>query len=151
MKLLIVGVGSPLRGDDGFGVEVVRQLSGAPLPDGVVAVDGGTAGFGLADLLGQAESVLVIDAAEMGRTPGSIVEFTPDQVRSLASEHPLSAHQADILGVLRLLSGLGVSPAVTILAVQPARVDHGIGLSREVEEAIPEVLRRVREKTAFAG
>jgi len=148
MKLLILGVGNPLMGDDGFGVAAVNELNKAPLPEGVVAVDGGTAGFRLAGLLEEAEQVLVLDAADMGKPPGALVEFSPDQVRSLAADRPVSAHQADLLGVFRLMAELGKRPVVTIIAVQPARVGYGIGLSPQVAAAIPTALKMVRSKMA---
>jgi hypothetical protein len=34
-RMLVAGVGNIFRSDDGFGVEVVRQLAGRPHPDGV--------------------------------------------------------------------------------------------------------------------
>jgi hydrogenase maturation protease len=148
MRLLILGVGSPLMGDDGFGVAVVRELSKGPLPEGVAAVDGGTAGFGLSDLIAEAEEAFIIDAADMGRVPGKIEEFTPDQVRSLTADHQVSLHQSDVLSVLRVLTELGSCPPVTILAVQPARVAQDIGFSPEVAAAIPVALQRVRERLA---
>ena len=49
-KVVIVGIGNTLKGDDGFGPAVIEQLRETPLPDGVAAVDGGTAGVGLAAL-----------------------------------------------------------------------------------------------------
>jgi hydrogenase maturation protease len=42
-RTLIAGFGNVLRGDDGFGVEVIRQLEAAPLPPGVTLMEIGTA------------------------------------------------------------------------------------------------------------
>ena len=44
----MAGVGNIFLGDDGFGVEVVRQLAGRALPDGVEVVDFGIRGVHLA-------------------------------------------------------------------------------------------------------
>jgi len=38
-RMLVAGVGHIFLCDDGFGVEVVRQLAGRPHPDGVEIAD----------------------------------------------------------------------------------------------------------------
>ena len=144
MNLLILGVGNPMAGDDGFGVAGVRELLRHPLPEGVVAIDGGTAGLGLAAVIEEARRVIVLDAADMGKVPGDVVQFTPDEVRSKAGRQQLSLHQSDLLGTLRLMAELGTCPPVTIIAVQPLRVDYGEGLSEPVQAAIPKALQLVR-------
>jgi hydrogenase maturation protease len=62
-KTLLVGLGNPLSGDDGFGPLVLKRLVEAgPLPPGVTAVDAGT------DLLNHIESfsrydcIVLVDA-----------------------------------------------------------------------------------------
>jgi hypothetical protein len=42
---LIVGLGNPLRGDDGVGVRVIRLLTERRLPGNVEVVDAGTQGW----------------------------------------------------------------------------------------------------------
>ena len=38
---LVIGLGNPLRGDDGVGVRVAHLLAKEPLPPNVEVVDGG--------------------------------------------------------------------------------------------------------------
>ena len=148
MKLLILGVGNPMMRDDGFGTVVVRELLEEPLPEGVEAIDGGTAGIGLVGIIEEADRVVVLDAADMGKPAGTVVEFGPEEVRSKAAQQQLSLHQSDLLGTLRLMSELGACPPVTIIAVQPAAVGYGEGLSDEVKRTLPDVLRLVRAQIA---
>ncbi len=66
---VVVGVGNPLRRDDGAGVWVARQLAGAP---GWVTIP---AGLALENVIGKIEKlppklVVVVDAAELGLPPG---------------------------------------------------------------------------------
>jgi len=149
MRLLILGVGNPMMRDDGFGPAAIAELAKEPLPSGVEAVDGGTGGLGLTSILEEAEIVIIVDSADMKKVPGTLVQFTPDEVRSLASDQQVSLHQADMLGTLRLMQELGTCPPVTIVAVQPAVVDYGAGLSPEVQAALPRALRMIR--TAIAS
>ena len=148
MRLLILGVGNPMMRDDGFGPAAIAELAKAPLPPGVEAVDGGIAGLGLTSIIEEAESVIVIDSAEMKRASGTVVQFTPDEVRNLASDQQISLHQTDMLGILRLMQELGTCPPVTIIAVQPAVVDYGTTLSPEVQAALPRALQMIRAAVA---
>ena len=148
MKLLILGVGNPMISDDGFGVAAVRELAKEPLPDGVEVVDGGTAGLALTDIIEEAEQVLILDSADMRKPPGTVVEFSPDEVRNMAAERPLSLHQSDLLGTLRLMEQLGACPPARIIAVQPANLQYGTELSEEVQAALPHVRRLVRDAIA---
>ena len=50
-ETLIIGLGNPLRGDDGVGVRVVQAFAEQALPAGVEVVDGGTQGLGIVNLM----------------------------------------------------------------------------------------------------
>ena len=63
-RTLVIGVGNTLRGDDGVGVHVARELARRPLPEGVEALDGGTQGLDLIFRLEEADRVILIDAAK---------------------------------------------------------------------------------------
>ena len=80
-SVLVLGLGNPLRGDDGIGSRVVEELIRRGLPEGVTALDGGTGGLDLLQVLEGWERVVVVDAADVGREPGQFVRFTPDQAR----------------------------------------------------------------------
>jgi len=145
MKLIIFGAGNTLMRDDGFGVAVAHALADVTLPDGVEVIDGGAAALAVEGLLQEADHVILVDAAEMGKPPGTLVRFDPDQARNAAPDRPLSLHQGDLLSTLRLLDALGQRPPVTIIAVQPQDVSVGQGLSPPVEPAVAEAVRMVVE------
>ncbi len=138
---LILGLGNPLLGDEGIGVRVVEELQGLQLPDGVKAIEGGTAGLGLVGLMEGYQRVIVVDAADMGHPPGRVVRFTPAEVQFKTAEAPLSLHQIGLGEVLALAEALEVAPdKLVIVGVQPDRIEGGVGLSPEVEGAIPQVI-----------
>jgi hydrogenase maturation protease len=67
-------------GDDGFGVEVARQLSARAVPRGVVVKDFGIRGFDLAfELLDHAGLTILVDACPRGGLPGTVYVIEPDQ------------------------------------------------------------------------
>lgn len=151
-ETLILGLGNPLRGDDGLGPAVIAWLQEHGLPTGVVAVDGGTAGLELVLTLMGYQRALIVDAAEVGRAPGEWIRFTPDlqpvldqAVGQLEEKGPLlSLHTAGLAEALALGAALGVLPEeVVIFGVQPARLDWSPGLSAEVQAAVPVVGREM--------
>jgi hydrogenase maturation protease len=78
-RILVAGVGNVLRGDDGFGPAVIRALeSGAPLPEGVRAVEIGIGGFSLVqELLDGYDALVVVDAVDRDGPPGSLYVLEP--------------------------------------------------------------------------
>jgi hydrogenase maturation protease len=146
-RILILGLGNPLLGDEGIGMRVVEELKGLELPDGVVVVEGGTTGLGLIGLMEGYERVIIVDAADMGHPPGRVVRFTPLEVQLKTAEAPLSLHQIGLEEVLALAEALEVAPAeLVIIGIQPSQVEVGAGLSPEVERAIPQIIRIILDE-----
>ena len=144
---LILGLGNPLRGDDGIGPRVIEEIVRRGLPEGVSSLDGGTGGFDLLNVLEGWKRVVVVDAADVGREPGQFVRFTPEQVRFIdTTSHSL--HHAGLGEVLALADVLGqVLPEMVIFGVQPGKVGWGQGLSPAVEAALPALTDAVLEES----
>ena len=89
-QFLIAGIGNASFGDDGFGLEVLRQLERARrerphgLPDGLRLLDCGTRAAELAwELARPLERVLLINAVERGGPPGRLylLDLDTEQAR----------------------------------------------------------------------
>jgi hydrogenase maturation protease len=149
---LIVGVGNPLRGDDGVGTTVARALAERDLPAGVEVVDGGTQGLGLVSVMEGRQRVILVDAADVGRVPGQFVRFALDEAHLRGDDQPLSVHAAGLREALLLAQALGVLPdQVIIFGVQPARVDWDDALSPEIEAALPALVEAVLAEALHGG
>lgn len=146
-RTLILGLGNPLLGDEGIGGRVIEELRGLELPAGVELADGGTAGLGLIGLMEGYQRVIIVDAADMGRPPGHVVRFTPSEVQFKTAEAPLSLHQIGLGEALVVAEALEMAPAeLIIIGIQPGRIEAGVGLSPEVEGAIPQAIRMVLDE-----
>ena len=135
-RVLVAGFGSVLRGDDGFGVEVVRRLHARPLPVGTTLLEVGTGGIALAqELLTGYDRVVVVDAVQRGGCPGQLYVLRVDSVESLQS---IDMHMAVPLRALGLAQTLGVLPRdVYMIGCEPAVVDDlDMHLSDVVEAAV---------------
>ena len=95
MKVLIIGVGNLLKGDDGFGLHIADLLRNEGLGDTVVIKDG-VSGI---DILGEIEGyekVIIIDAIKTGGQPGTIYTFSLNELKMQESEHSFSSHNLDL-------------------------------------------------------
>ncbi len=156
MEALVLGLGNPLRRDDGVGPRLVAELASRGLPEGVSALDGGTAGLGLLSMIEGWRRVVVIDAADVSREPGEFVRFRPEEVHlagaaagsRAGSRRPVSLHNLGLAELLALSRRLGRTvPEIVVYGVQPADVGWGEGLSQVVEAAVPRLADAVLRET----
>ncbi len=141
---LIIGLGNPLRGDDGIGVRVAQALAEQKLPPGVDVVDGGTQGLGIVNLLQGRQRVIFVDAANIGAAPGQFRRFTLDEARLPGNNRRLSLHNANLQDALLLAQALNMLPSeVVIFGVQPDSLQWKASLSPAVEAALPQLLEAV--------
>jgi len=120
-KILVAGVGNIFLGDDGFGVEVARRLTGEKMPAGVRVADFGIRGVHLAyELLEGYDTTILVDAAPRGERPGTVyvIEVDVDDPGSgVPSERAgeegalVDAHGMEPDAVFGLLRALGAAPA----------------------------------------
>ena len=141
---LILGLGNPLRGDDGVGPFVVKALLDRGLPQGVKALDAGSGGLALLQIMEGWDRVLVVDAADVGRQPGQFVRFRPDQAELGQRSDGLSFHETGLADALTLARALDQPlPEIIIFGVQPAHMDWGQGLSPDVSAAVPALMEAI--------
>ena len=149
---LVIGLGNPLRGDDGVGVRVVQSLAEQRLPDRVEVVDGGTQGLELVNVMEGWPRVILVDAAHVGKMPGQFVRFTLDEARLLGDDRHLSIHAAGLRDALLLAQVLRVLPdEVVIYGVQPANLAWEDDLSPGVEAAIPQIVASILDELCPTG
>jgi len=146
MKTLVLGLGNDLLSDDGIGIVVTRALRERLPADesGVSVVESALSGLALLDLFFGYDRVVLVDGIHTGRRPpGSIIELTPDDLRSVVAPSPHYAGLPELLAVARNL-GLPFPPDVRILAVE-TQDPWTIGgtLSAPVRGAVEEVVARV--------
>jgi len=139
----VLGVGNILLRDDGVGVRVVEALQTMELPSTVEVFDGATAGADLLDVLADRRKVIVIDAVQAEGPPGMVFRFSPAELEP-QQQAALSLHQVGFLEALRMTRLIGCAPEqVVVFGVRPKEVGCGLDLSKEVSEAVPEVVELV--------
>lgn len=143
-KVLVLGCGNILFGDDGFGPEVAEHvLSHYQIPEDSAVLNLGlsTRGFIFDILLCETrpQRIIIVDAmAGSGRKAGEIFEAPLDDlVKEKADD--FSFHQGPTSNMLRELRDLG-GVEIVIIACQPRDIPKEIarGLSAPLRRAVPE-------------
>ena len=136
-KTLILGLGNILLGDEGVGVRVAEQLISHPLPDSVEVIDGGTAGYELLNFFEGREKIIIVDAVKTEDIPGSVYKIDLSILEDDDTMH-LSLHQIGLKNVFKMASLMDINPEVILVGIVPKDYqNYNIGLSKEVEKAIP--------------
>jgi hydrogenase maturation protease len=146
MRVLVAGVGNPLRGDDGFGVLAARRLSEDPrCPPDAVVMETGIGGIHMVqELMRGYDALVIFDAVDRGHTPGEVAllePMLPDTAGMSDTERRdffCDMHYATPVRALTLAREIGALPSlVRIVACQPHDAEaYGIGLHASVEQAI---------------
>ncbi|MFF4541900.1 hydrogenase maturation protease [Streptomyces aureus] len=148
--IVVVGVGNPLRGDDGIGPAVVEALRGR-VPEGtVLAVSDGEPGR-LLDIWRGTDTVIVVEALRgPSARPGRLHTLTPaeaaDHARSTSSTHGLGLE--DCLALAEVLDLL--PRELVIHAMEVTSVELGARLSEAARAAFPELADRVAASVRHA-
>jgi len=79
--VLVLGLGNVVCTDDGAGIAAIHKLLREyEMPEGVVALDGGTLGLSLLPLVDSADQVILVDAIRADGPPGTQVRIEGDEV-----------------------------------------------------------------------
>ena len=136
-RVVVAAFGNELRGDDGFGIAVLRLLeSSRPAQDHVRFVEVGTAGIRLAqELLTPCDRLIVVDAMTRGGTPGTVYVLTVDEV---PPARDIDMHMAVPAKALSVAQALGTLPPETFMVgCEPEEVDElTMALSARVRVAV---------------
>ena len=158
VQVIVACFGNVLRGDDGFGIAVAHRLLADPIPDGVRVIEIGIGGIHLVqELLDPVDALIVVDAVEIDRPPGTVAVLDPqlvdlDQLSVNERRDTLAdMHLADPERVFTLARGLGVLPEATLVigcqVVDAQRYGEGLtpAVAAGVGHAVAEVRRTVSE------
>lgn len=143
-RTLIAGFGNVLRGDDGFGVEVLRRLAERGVASECVELlDVGTGGIRLAqELQTPYDRLIIVDAATRGGQPGAVYTLAVDGVRSTRE---IDMHTTVPSRALEVAQAFGpLPPEIYLVACEPASVNElTLALSPVVEAAVDTAIRQI--------
>lgn len=143
---MVIGIGNDFGSDDAAGliaVEHLRRIVGnhvrilAQSGDGTLLIE---------SWKGQ-EKVVLIDAALSDKTPGAIHRFQVDTFPLPGKFHCYSTHQLGVSEAIELARALKQLPRnLIVFAIEGKYFGPGKGLSAEVAQSIPELVKRVKRE-----
>ncbi|MFW9962064.1 MAG: hydrogenase maturation peptidase HycI [Candidatus Sifarchaeia archaeon] len=134
-KIAILGIGNDLRSDDGLGLYIIERLS---IDDPRVMIENvGSVPEGFSRPLTEfgAERIIMIDAADMQKSPGHIELITKDRISGVN----LSTHSMPLSFLMMYLEQETGSKTV-LLGIQPKSIQFGEGLTPEIQEIVERII-----------
>jgi hydrogenase 3 maturation protease len=129
-NVVILCLGSTLRGDDAVGPQVYSRLAGQV---SATVIDAGTVPENHIQpvLRAEPDTLLIVDAVNFGAPAGSLRAFDPQDVDAFAfSTHALSPRLfVDMVRMEREVS-------VLMIGIQPVNTDMGVPVSPAVKKSI---------------
>lgn len=166
MQTLVLGIGNTLLRDEGAGIHALNALMGhffsssgssvtqndadvlleLPTGGGIRFVDGGTLSFTLAGLLEQADNLVVIDAAQLGKPAGSVDCFMNTGMDRFLGTCKRSVHEVGLLDLLDMARLTGLLPVQrALVGIQPEVIDWGDSLSQAVANGLTDAVNSVNQ------
>ena len=152
----MIAVGNDLYGDDGIGNAVLDALKKIPEMKEIELIDGATDALGLIDHFEGTEHVIIVDAAQMGETPGTVKVFSKEEVKLKIKMDHLSVHGISLAETFDIAQLVGSLPQnITIIGIEPKNIGISETLSDVVIKSIPEIVSNIMNltnlKNSFSG
>jgi hydrogenase maturation protease len=146
-RVLVIGLGNPILGDDGVGWRVAEEVKKQLPPDSLVDVDClSLGGISLMEhLIGYGHAIL-IDAFALEEPIGSILILKLSDLPNYSAFHTTSAHDISLQNAIELGKSMGAQlpDDVTVVGIATKRAcDFSKALSLSVAEAVPQAAKFV--------
>ena len=152
MEIAVFGIGNILLSDDGVGVHTLNKLKEEyDLPGYVELIDGGTKGLDLLPLLEDRDKVMIIDAANFKKEPGTIGAVEGDKIPAFLSTK-LSVHQIGLPDMLFAAKLMNIfPPEMCLIGIQPESMATSTEMSEVVSKGMKPLLEKVIERLKVWG
>jgi hydrogenase maturation protease len=152
-ETLVMGLGNILLSDEGIGVRVIEHLlEQYDFPEEVLVMDGGTLGLDLLPYLEEASRLVVVDAVQARKPPGTLIRLTGRQIPIFLDASKVSPHQEGLQDLLAVAMLKGYLPGEVIFwGAQIESLGVGLELSPAVAAQVDTLADRVLAELARWG
>ena len=136
-KVVIAGIGNPIRNDDYIGVKIVHELKNK-VPSRVQIYECETVPESFLEPIIELNPthVLLIDAAILRLKPGTIKLINPEQIINFS---PITSHTLPLRVFCEFIKKTTESK-IALLLIEPKNTDFGEKISPEVQKAAEKIL-----------
>nr|MDO8100259.1 hydrogenase maturation peptidase HycI [Candidatus Njordarchaeota archaeon] len=142
-RLLILGVGNHLKGDDAAGIEFARQLKRqVGFSSKINIIEAGLAPENFTWVIRKfhPSHILIVDAAQMGMPPGSMRIVEKGEIAGFSfSTHNLS------LSLLVSYIKKEFDSEVVMVGIEPSNLEFGETISKPVVDAVERLIGTLRQ------
>ncbi len=140
---LVIGVGNPLRGDDGLGAFVAQELR-KKLAGAATVIEHSGEGAGLMEAWRDHDFVIVVDAVSSGAEAGKIFRLAADEEPIPARFFNYSTHAFSLAEAVELARTLNKLPKrLIIYGVEGRAFGNGEAISESVRQSARVVIKAV--------
>jgi hydrogenase maturation protease len=148
VKVLVFGIGNPLRSDDGAGVSVIEALRKENLKDTTELREDISGLDILGSMIGY-DRVIIVDAIQSGGEPGTIYKLSLDDLGHKKTLHAFSSHDINFLAMLEYGKDLfpGKIPEdIIIIAIEAEDITTiSERCTLKVEKTIKKAIEMIKE------
>ena len=141
MKILVLGIGNLLFGDEGIGVHFIKYMGEKYDFEGehqIDIVDGGTLAQRLIPIIVEYDHLIIIDTINAKDVKAGEVYFFDFDAVPEAVDWQGSAHEVEMLQTLTMMDLVGDRPFTMIMGVVPTIIEATeFSLSEGVADAVP--------------
>ncbi|OIJ15779.1 hydrogenase maturation protease [Anaerobacillus arseniciselenatis] len=147
-QITILGIGNTLYSDEGVGVQVIPLLEDIlkDYESKVEIIEGATDGIKLLGPVEDTEYLIIIDAINADKEPGSIITVDQDEIPKYFGVK-MSIHQVGFQEVLFAAQIRENLPKQMIMfGIQPESLKLGVELTDTVKSKLPDLACLIKEK-----
>ncbi|MEM2104957.1 MAG: hydrogenase 3 maturation endopeptidase HyCI [Candidatus Bathyarchaeia archaeon] len=135
-KIVVAGIGNPIRMDDYVGVKIVQDLRGK-VSDNVLLIECETVPENFLQQIVDfnPSHVILIDAAVLGLKPGESRLINPEQLKNFPA---YTTHMLPLRIFCEYLAKT-TKAKIALLLIEPKKTDFGEGLTPEIEASAQDV------------
>ena len=137
-KIVIAGIGNPIRNDDFVGVKIVQELKNK-VPNEVQLYECETIPESFLEPIIELNPthILLIDAALLGLKPGAIRLINPEQVINFS---PITSHTLPLRVFCEFIKKTTESK-IALLLIEPKNTGFGEKITLEIQAAAEEIIK----------
>ena len=140
-RVLIVGIGNEMMGDDGAGPELIKRCKGLKLPFDLLDTGETPENFVNTIVNGNYSTILLVDAVFMGKQPGEIKVAAADELFDATA----STHNMSMKTYMDYIYQ-STKAKVLLVGIQPQTTKFGTSITAEVSKAIDKIIDAVKSK-----
>jgi hydrogenase maturation protease len=143
MKIIVLGVGNQILGDDGVGVHVVKELKKQIQNPDIIIDEAITGGMNLLDLILGYEKAIIIDAVKDEKGENGEVKRIP--LSEFSTMHSCNPHDVSLVEAIKMARKLGenrIPKEIIVIGIMMNQIpcEFGEKLSKSVVLAVPKAV-----------